>query len=72
MFPNLQMYILILNIIIITREIIIIITIMMITVQITSVQTFQQPFAKRAPVAGTVATAHKPDEDDGDESYEDN
>ena len=40
------------------------------TAIITSVQTFQQPFAKRAPVAGTVATAHKPEGDENDDDYE--
>ena len=30
---------------------------------LTSVQIFQRPFAKRAPEAGTDATAHKPGSD---------
>ena len=43
---------------------------------LTSVQTFQLPFAKRAPEAGTDATAHKPgsdsnQEDDNDDSDDD-
>ena len=58
MFPNERQFPIQIPIIIV-EEIINIFT----TVIITSVQTFQRPFAKRAPVAGTAATAHKPDDD---------
>ena len=47
------------------------IIIIMITVVITSVQTFRQPFAKHALVAGTAATAHKPDDEDDDDEFHD-
>ena len=47
--------------------------VIMMAVKITSVQTFQRPFAKLAPLAGTVATARKPDCDNHeyDEDYDD-